>query len=86
MHYTISLTNNGNPIAMTVYTNCSNATVACGGGEPTTGYTQWQWSNSDTGYSSPQCTDTYPTTFYVEVFGTGTATTCMDYTLTTAVQ
>jgi len=85
LHYTISLNNNANPIAMTVFTNCTGSGVTCGGGEPTTGYQTWTWSNSGT-TGNPQCTDTYPTVFYVEVFGTGAATTCMNYTLTTSVQ
>jgi hypothetical protein len=71
---------------MTVYTNCSSTTVTCGGGEPSTGYNLWEWSNSNPGEPTPTCTDTYPTTFYVEVFSTGPATTCMDYTLVTYVE
>jgi hypothetical protein len=79
--YTIELIANGNPIAMTVFVNCSSSTVSCGGGEPTTGYTDWEWNNTDPGFSPSQYTDTYPTTFYVQVFATGFASTCMDFTL-----
>jgi hypothetical protein len=85
--YQIELVNDGNPIAMTVYQNCTGTGVACGGGEPTSGYTSWQLNNSDTGFAPPPppllpaCTDTSPTVYDVEVFATGAATTCMDYTL-----
>jgi hypothetical protein len=85
IHYTIQLTNNGNPIVMTVFENCSSTLVACGGGESSTGYTEWQWDNLGT-FTPSQFTQTYPTTFYVQVFTTGNATTCMDYTLTTFYQ
>jgi hypothetical protein len=71
---------------MTVYTNCSNTTVTCGGGEATSKYTVWDWSNNDPGFAPAQCTDTYPTTFYVEVTSTAAATTCMSYTLTAYVE
>jgi hypothetical protein len=86
LHYTILLETDGNPVAMTVYTNCTSSTVTCGGAEASTNYTVWDWSNSDPGFATPQCTDTYPTTFYVEVVATGSAATCMGYTLTTYVE
>ena len=76
---------------MTVYQNCTSGSgstaVVCGGGEATSAsYTLWDWSNSDPGVTLPQCTDTYPTTFFVEVTSTASAATCMDYTLTAYVE
>jgi hypothetical protein len=91
-HYTIELTNNGNPIVMTVYQNCTGTDVVCSGAEPASGYTVWQWDNSGVltpppGDGQPSTyTQTYPTTYYVEVYSTGSAATCMDYTLTTFYQ
>ena len=54
---------------------------ACGGGEGTAGYTDWTWNNA-----GPQCSQSYPTTYYVQVFSNGTAATCMDFTLTAFIQ
>ncbi len=76
-HYQIVLTANGNPIQMEVFQNCGGTNVTCGVAESTTGYTSWQWTNSGL-----DCTQTYPTTFDVEVFATGSGSTCMDFTLT----
>ena len=81
MHYTIDLSTNGNPLAMTVFENCAGTDVSCTGTESTTGYTTWNWTNS-----GMDCTQAYPTTYYVEVFSTASGTTCMDYTLTAVAQ
>ena len=86
LHYTLSLQNFGNPVAMTVYTNCSSTDVTCSGTEATSGYTEWDWSNNDVG-APAQCTQSYPVTYYVEVFATtASSTTCMNYTLTSYVE
>jgi hypothetical protein len=81
LHYKLVLTNNGNPIRMTVSQNCASTNVTCGGGEASTNYTTWEWTNS-----GAQCTQTYPTTFHVLVSTIGSAATCMDYTLSAFVQ
>lgn len=83
-HYQLVLTNNGNPIQMTVFQNCSYANVTCGGGEAASGYTTWTWNNL--AGAGTNCLQTYPTTFFVQVFSTGNAPTCMDYTLTAFIQ
>jgi hypothetical protein len=90
LHYQIILSNNGNPLAMTVFQNCSGnnggTSVACGGGEGSAGYTSWDWSNNGTMATMDQYTQTYPTTYYVQVSSTGSSSTCMDFTITAFVE
>jgi hypothetical protein len=77
LHYRITLINNGNPVVMKVFQNCSGSAVSCdAGGDVASGYTTWEWTNS-----GAYCTQGYPTTFFVQVFATGSAGTCMDYSL-----
>jgi hypothetical protein len=78
-HYSLQLVANGNPIAMTVQTSCS-APVTCGGGETSATYTTWEWTNS-----GGQCTQASPTTYFVKVAATGSATSCADYTIVASV-
>jgi hypothetical protein len=75
--YTLQLVNNGNPIVMNVYQNCSLTGVSCdAAGDVGSNYTTWQMGNDGS-----QCTVTYPSTFYVQVVATGTATSCMDFSV-----
>jgi len=76
-HYRINLFNNGNPIFMNVFQNCSNAGVTCNAvGDAGSNYTQWDWTNS-----GAYCTQSYPTTFYVQVVPTSNSLSCLDYSL-----
>jgi hypothetical protein len=85
LHYQIILSNNGNPVVMTVFQNCTNTSVTCAATEGMSGYTSWDWSNNGTTAMS-QYTQTYPVTYYVQVTPTGSASTCMDYTITAFVE
>jgi hypothetical protein len=81
-HYTITLQNAGNPIEMNVFQNCSGSAMTCNtAGDVTTNYAKWEWNNNPSSGTSPQCTETIPTTVYVQVSAIGSSPTCMDYSL-----
>jgi hypothetical protein len=81
-HYVVNLVTNGNPVGMTVAQNCSGTTVSCNaGGDVATNYVTWDFTNSGN-----TCTQGYPVTYYVQVLATGSAGTCMDYSLVAFVQ
>ena len=81
-HYQIVLVNNGNPIFMNVFQNCTNTGVSCNApSDAMSNYTTWDWTNS-----GANCTQAYPTTFFVEVVATASVGTCMDYSVISFIQ
>ena len=52
-----------------------------GPGDPASNYTTWTWTNSGN-----NCTQAYPTTFYVKITALASTGTCMDFSIVAFVQ